>query len=338
MPSGKYLSVEERAKIDAWRDPRNVQVLSMGEIGRRLNRSTKAVSNYITKGSNYGLKKKTRGNSKLNQRQVNCIIQEAVKNRMNATEIRAKLNLPVTSKHVAAILRGSGQVKWRKSMKKPVLKVHHKEARLRFAKSHMSWSTQWEKVVFSDEKKFNLDGPDCCSYYWHGLGEKEDPKPSRNFGGGSVMVWGAFSARGTAQICFMSPRTNSEMYITMLDDVLVDYLEEVMDEDVIFQQDNASIHTARNTMGWFDARGIPVMEWPAISPDLNPIENLWAILARRVYGKPSEKRIFTSVLELKTRIVQEWAGIQSDLIQSLVKSMPNRIFEVILKNGGPTHY
>lgn len=338
MPSGKYLSIEERAKIDAWRDPRNAQVLSMGEIGRRLHRSTKVVSNYIAKGNNYGVKKKTKGTTKITRRQKNCILHEAIKNRMNASEIKDKLQLPITSKHVNTILRTSGQVKWRKSIKKPVLKPHHKHARLRFAKNHMSWSTQWDQVIFSDEKKFNLDGPDCCSYYWHGLKEEDDPKPSRNFGGGSVMVWSAFSARGRAPICFISTRTNSERYVTMMDDVLIQYLEDVMDGDAIFQQDNASIHTARNTMAWFADRGIPVLEWPAISPDLNPIENLWAILARRVYGKPSEKRVFNSAQELKTKIVQEWDGIQSEIIQSLITSMPNRIYEVILKQGGSTHY
>jgi len=43
-------------------------------------------------------------------------------------------------------------------------------------------------VIFSDEKKFNLDGPDGCDSYWHDLRKEHLVKPRRNFGGGSVMV------------------------------------------------------------------------------------------------------------------------------------------------------
>lgn len=324
--------------ISAWTDPRNDQILSMSEIARRLGRSVNVVSHFIRKGANYGQKQRTTGNQKLSQRQRNCIVQEARANRLNATEIREKLSLPVTSQHVARILRTSGQVKWQKSKKKPLLKATHKLARLAFAREHMSWDNEWLRVIFSDEKKFNLDGPDCCAYYWHGLQDEEDPKPSRNFGGGSVMIWGAFSSRGTAQVCFLPPKTNSEIYTEMLEIALLPFVELLMDEEVVFQQDNATIHTARHTREWLADRYIPVLTWPACSPDLNPIENLWAILARRVYGKPSEKRTFTTTQELKQKIVEEWAKLDLSLLNSLSSSMPNRIFEVIAKNGGPTKY
>lgn len=253
MPSGKYLSQDEKSKIDAWRDPRCTTTLSMSEIARRLCRSVTVIINYVRKGAEYGVKRRTKGNQKLSSRDKNRILHEASKNRMNCTEIREKLHLPVTPKHIASVLRSSGKVKWRKPVKKPLLKTHHKSARLNFTKNHMSWAREWDYVVFSDEKKFNLDGPDCCAYYWHGLDQKEDPKPSRNFGGGSVMIWGAFSILGTAQLCFVSPRTNAERYVNMLDDALVPYLEDVVGEEAIFQQDNASIHTARLTKEWLAA-------------------------------------------------------------------------------------
>lgn len=225
-----------------------------------------------------------------------------------------------------------------KIQEKPVLKKHHKVARLLFAKNHMTWGNEWSNVVFSDEKKFNLDGPDCFAFYWHALNKEDDPKGSRNFGGGSLMVWAGFSSKGTVPICFISTRTNSEMYTEMLDDVLVEYIEDTMDDSIIFQQDNAPIHVSRHSKAWFEDKGIHLLEWPDCSPDLNPVENLWAILARRVYGSPSERRTFSTVFQLKQKIIEEWSKIEINLMQTLVESMSNRIYQVILRNGGSTKY
>lgn len=338
MPAGKYLSEAERVKIGAWTDPRSSNKPTITQMALWLNRSRKVVKNFLRLGSSYGVKKATKGNRKLTMRQKQQIIQEAIQRRCNSTEIRNNLQLPVTPQHVSAILRGSGTVTWRKDKKKPMLKSQHKVARLEFARRHMSWSTEWDRVIFSDEKKFNLDGPDMCNFYWHGLNEPDDPKGSRNFGGGNVMIWGAFSSQGTATLCFVSNRMNSEGYVDVLEDALVPYLESLPEDTYVFQQDNATIHVSRHTKEWFGARDIPLMVWPACSPDMNPIENLWSILARRVYGPASQRRVFHSVSDLKTRISEEWANINQELLKSLSQSMPNRLFEVILKNGSATRY
>ncbi|VDP48585.1 unnamed protein product, partial [Heligmosomoides polygyrus] len=76
----------------------------------------------------------------------------------------------------------------------PRLTDCHKPARLNFARAHMS--TKWKKVVFSDEKKWNLDGPDGYRHYWRDLRKEERVFSRRNFGGGSLMVWTAFSGHG----------------------------------------------------------------------------------------------------------------------------------------------
>jgi hypothetical protein len=58
---------------------------------------------------------------------------------------------------------------WTKRQPQPKIKDHHKEARLDFAKMAVKWTVMWLNIIFSDEKKFNLDGPDGCQYYWHDL-------------------------------------------------------------------------------------------------------------------------------------------------------------------------
>ncbi len=53
------------------------------------------------------------------------------------------------------------------------------------------------------------------------------------------------------------------------------------DDDLIFQQDLAPTHTAKSTKSWLNDHGVGVLDWPANSPDLYPIENLlYGVLSR----------------------------------------------------------
>jgi hypothetical protein len=149
------------------------------------------------------------------------------------------------------------------------------------------------------------------------------------------MVWAAFSWNGTTDIVFIDGRLNSLGYRKILEDHLLPKAVEIGDQKYTFQQDNAGIHTARAILEWFSTIGINHMKWPAKSPDLNPIENLWGILVRRVY---ENGRQYNTVGELKTAIRNEWSKIGLDTLRNLINSMPNRVFEVIFKKGGHTKY
>ena len=105
--------------------------------------------------------------------------------------------------------------------------------------------------------------------------------------------------------------------------------------DFVFQQDNAPIHTARATTEYFHAMGINVLPWPARSPDVNPIENAWGWLTRQVY---KDGKQYDTVVDLKTAILKAWEEIPGEYLHKLISSMKNRIFEVINRNGGKTHY
>ena len=101
----------------------------------------------------------------------------------------------------------------------------------------MSWTDNWNNIIFSDEKKINLDLPDGLTFYWHDLRKKPDVRMSRNFGGGNVMIWGAFSGYGKLDLCFISNKMNSDSYVDMLETNLVPHLENVIgNRDFIFMQ------------------------------------------------------------------------------------------------------
>lgn len=119
-------------------------------------------------------------------------------------------------------------------------------------------------------------------------------------------------------------------YINVLQCSLVPFLEQQQQQQWTFQQDNASIHVSKETCEWFRRKNIKQLDWPACSPDLNPIENLWGILTRRIYGNNKQ---YDTVDELKTAILREWENINKDLLKKLVDSMPDRLFECIKANG-----
>lgn len=193
---------------------------------------------------------------------------------------------------------------------------------------------EWTRVVFSDEKKFNLDGPDGFNYYWHDLRKEKQFKYSRNFGGGSLMVWGAFSMHGTTSLATVTCRMNSMNYIRTLEEHLIPFGDDVMENDFIFQQDNAAIHVSRASKAWFAEKGIELLEWPARSPDLNPMENLWGIMARRVY---QNGRQFSTVQELEVAVRNVWREIRHETLEALINSVPKRLFKVARLNGGQLH-
>lgn len=198
----------------------------------------------------------------------------------------------------------------------------------------MDFGDKWKKVIFTDEKKFNCDGPDGFKKYWEKVGDERKVCMSRNFKGKGIMVWGAFAYNGKCILRFITDRMNSEKYIDMLE-CCIDEFEEIAGEDFIFQQDNAAIHVSKKSKEWFQSKNIELLKWPAISPDMNCIENLWGILARDVYRNG---RQFSDVKSLKQQILQSWFNIRAETLHSLIDSMPRRVFELITSKGSYTSY
>ena len=123
----------------------------------------------------------------------------------------------------------------KKRQKAPSLKPSHITNRLNWAVDKRVRTEKWKSVYFSDEKKWNLDGPDGCQYYWHDLRKDQSFFKSRQFGGGSVMVWAAFSATKKSKIVFLEGRQNSAMYIQ----TIKGNLKPIITRQELFQQDNA---------------------------------------------------------------------------------------------------
>ncbi len=126
----------------------------------------------------------------------------------------------------------------------------------------------------------------------------------------------------------------STIYQEMLEHFMLPSADKLYgDADFIFQQDLAPAHTANGTKRWFNDHGVTVLDRAENSPDLNPIENLWSIVKRKM----SEIRP-NNAEDLKAAIKAAWASITPEQCHSLIASMPCRIDAVFHAKGGPTKY
>jgi transposase len=224
---------------------------------------------------------------------------------------------------------------------KPKLSSKNIKARLEFAKRHQHWTIDdWKRVIWSDETKVNRFSSDGRSWCWVRDGESRQPrhvKQTVKHGGGSLMIWGCMTAHGPGFICKIEGTMDQHLYKKILKEDLYETMEEYeMDANrVIFQHDNDPKHKAKSVQEWLNEQPFEVLEWPAQSPDLNPIEHLWALLKRRLnqYETPP-----SGMLELWERIHFQFYKITEDECMRLYESMPRRVEAVLMAKGMWTDY
>ncbi len=153
-----------------------------------------------------------------------------------------------------------------------------RQRRLAWAKEKKNWTVaQWSKVLFSDESKFCISFGNQGPRDWRKGGEAHSPsylKSSVKFPQ-SVMICGAMSSAGVGSLCFLKTNVTAPVYQEILEHFMLPSADQLFkDADFIFQQNLAPVHTAKSTKGWINDNGVGVLDWPANSPDLNPIQYL----------------------------------------------------------------
>jgi transposase len=228
-----------------------------------------------------------------------------------------------------------------KKVKKPLLTKRHRRLRLEFARRYENWTVDdWKNVIFSDETKVNRVGSDGKKWVW-----KKPGSPLRDnhiqstlkHGGGSMMVWGCFSARGVGDLVLIEGILNADLYVDILNDNLLGTLNwyGLEKSEITFQHDNDPKHTSRLASQWLSDQEIDVLMWPPQSPDLNPIETLWAWFKFRLTDYPT---MATSVRELWDRAQDVWNSFTQEECMRLIDSIPERISAVIKAKGGYTGF
>lgn len=226
----------------------------------------------------------------------------------------------------------------------PKLSTAHRQARLQFARDHLDWRIeQWRQVLFSDETRMCLHGSDRRQRVYRRPGERFAQcciSETVAYGGGSCMMWAGISIQGKTELVFIpgggrGGGLTSERYIN---DILRPHVlpyAELVGENFKLMHDNARCHSAATTRQYLNEVGIRTMEWPALSPDLNPIEHVWDELKRRVRKRDPPP---ATIERLKSALIEEWQDISQEDIKKIIRSIKNRLEAVIRARGGNTKY
>lgn len=211
-----------------------------------------------------------------------------------------------------------------------------------FALEHLTKSKEfWRNVVYSDEKTFSSAGMyDKFVYRKKGTRfENKNIIKSKKSGRVDVCLWGYITGYGVGELVEVDGTLNSEKYINILKEHLIPSLKMLAPENspYYFLQDNSPIHKSKIVMDWIENCEdlILIKNWPARSPDLNPIENLWAYMARKWDNNIQKSR--KSVVNQAITIWESLRG-SPEFTEKLADSMPNRLLKVIEANGSVTKY
>lgn len=225
----------------------------------------------------------------------------------------------------------------RRPAKKTLISVRNRAARLAFARRHLNWTVDdWKKVLFSDETRYKIFNSDGMRRVRRPINTRFNPKyvtPTIKHGKGNVMLWGCFSWNGAGPIHFINETMDRFVYRNIMQNVMLPFAEWEMPLRFIFQQDNDPKHSSQVVQQWFRENNVRVLQWPAQSPDLNPIENLWEEVERRI-----RTQMFPNKQSLIDKISEVWTNLPENVIKKLIESMPRRCQQVIHNNGYSINY
>jgi hypothetical protein len=242
----------------------------------------------------------------------------------------------------------------------PLLSALQRAARVRFANANSN--TNWNKIMFTDSKYFLLHPPAKGRLLrcWAPVGQRRVLPAVKNsqqvhvYAGVTPFgVTGLYFVTGTTgqKSAFTNPRTGQpfsgvcqleyQQHIApkLIEDGFKIFSKTAYARSWVFQQDGATVHTAKNSVEYIAGKvpGGVLAAWPANSPDLSWIENIWSWMERELRRRP----VCHNVEELKRVLVEIWEDLQSNnahILRNCAASLPKRMRLVIEKDGAHTGY
>ena len=211
--------------------------------------------------------------------------------------------------------------------------------RLAWGREKINWrQQQWRSCLFTDESRFCLKPCNKRLRKWRRRGERRnDPNVVNNrelYGGGGIMVWGGIRHNGKTDLVIIEGNLNAIEYRAILDDHVLPE-DRAVGANFVLVDDNARPHRGAVVDEYLARQGITRMNWPAKSPDLNPIENVWSVMKHNISQRLTPN---STMADLRRMVLEEWQGLTMQFINRLVRSMNTRARQVVRYRGSFTDY
>ena len=317
---------------------------SIRDISKQLQVPRSTVHDIVTKFKEFSTVKnlpRTGRPTILTPQDKRRIVRLALKNpRITTKDLCKELedsNVCVSHSTVRRCLN-KNSLKGRRPRKTPLHQSRHLKARLDYAKRNIDKDfVFWNSVLWTDETKIELFGHSRSQFVWRKPNDAYNPNftvPKVKHGGGNLMFWGSFAARGPGHLVCIKETMTKDIYKKILEENLKKSATKLsLGRRFIFQQDNDPKHTAKIVKNWLENNRINVLEWPAQSPDLNPIENLWTYWKEKVHSRGPK-----NLQELEQFAIEEWSQIPMSLCRKMVVNYGKRLEKVIKAKGHAIDY
>ncbi|GBO45832.1 Transposable element Tcb2 transposase [Araneus ventricosus] len=229
-------------------------------------------------------------------------------------------------------------------IRRPVVCVplngRQRRIRLCWTREHVSWTRQqWASVLFTDESRFKLESYSGRLLIWREQRTRyhqSNTLERHSFRGSGIMVWAGISLSGHTDLHVFHGGTLTG--VRYRDEILDPYVRPyagAIGNDFNLMDDNARPHRDVIVEDYLEGHGLERMEWPAQSPDQNPIEHLWKYHGRQFAALSPPPR---SLYKLEQGLLRVWSSLPISVSNNLIDSMEGRCRQCIQVRGGHIPY
>lgn len=240
----------------------------------------------------------------------------------------------VSHTHIKSVLNENGYYVCSTNKNKVRIPEKARQKRRRFAEDMQDRESDWPFVIFSDECSFWLN-KSKPNRIWTNKTDNSMEIEGTTTHGPKIHLWGAITSRGPLKLQIFTENLEADDYVAILEQKVLE-MRQLFPEGFIFQQDGSGVHRAGETVSFIERNMDDYFiypEWPPYSPDLSPIENVWAWLKAKV-----SKDMPKTIAALKKSIKKHWATIDAEFLSPYYETMPNRMVAVIENNGKKIKY